>query len=241
MVIYVTLNIITGKKYIGKDSHNNPNYLGSGSLLKEDIEKYGKENFKKEILEYCNKDNLGKREEYWINFFNAVESDEYYNIRTQTSGWYNKDLNKEKYDYVTNKISKSLKGKSKPKKFSDYLKNNKERANKISKTSKGKSKPKGFGEKISNTKLNQKIKLSEETKQKISQAKKGHPCFQTQSFKDKHSRAIVQYDMEGKELNQYNSIKDAAEQNKGFKPANISCCLIGKSKTAYGYKWRYKY
>ena len=37
MIIYVTTNLINSKKYIGKDSNNDPNYLGSGTLLKEDI------------------------------------------------------------------------------------------------------------------------------------------------------------------------------------------------------------
>ena len=50
MVIYEIKNLINGKKYIGKDSKNNPNYLGSGKYLKLAIKKYGKHNFIKEIL-----------------------------------------------------------------------------------------------------------------------------------------------------------------------------------------------
>jgi len=33
MVIYKTTNLINGKQYIGSDSNNNPNYLGSGTFL----------------------------------------------------------------------------------------------------------------------------------------------------------------------------------------------------------------
>jgi len=54
MIIYKTINIVNGKIYVGQDAHNNPNYLGSGYILKKAIEKYGRENFKKEILEECN-------------------------------------------------------------------------------------------------------------------------------------------------------------------------------------------
>jgi hypothetical protein len=72
-VIYLTTNLINDKKYIGLDSYNKPNYLGGGTALKRAIRKYGKENFKKEILEYCDKENLEKREIYWISYYNAVE------------------------------------------------------------------------------------------------------------------------------------------------------------------------
>ena len=52
MIIYQTTNLINGKKYIGKDANNNPNYIGSGADLKIAIKEYGKHNFKKEIIEH---------------------------------------------------------------------------------------------------------------------------------------------------------------------------------------------
>jgi group I intron endonuclease len=235
MVIYLTKNLVNGRKYVGKDSHNNPNYLGSGTLFLEDVKKYGKENFKKEILEYCTRENLGEREEYWIKFLNAVESNDYYNIRNQTSGWNNKNLNKEKYNYVCGKISKSLLGISRP-----NLKNNQERKEKISKANKNKPKPEGFGEMISKIKLSQNIKMSDDTKNKISEAKTNHPCFQEQSFKEKHHKPIIQLNQNNEIVNEFKSIQEAEKSNPKFKRSNISCCLTGFSKTAYGYKWAYK-
>ena len=49
--IYMTTNNITGMKYIGKHYGELDNsYLGSGTILKRAIPKYGKENFTKSIL-----------------------------------------------------------------------------------------------------------------------------------------------------------------------------------------------
>ena len=79
--IYLTTNLINGKKYIGQ--HNGSikdNYLGSGVLLVKAIEKYGKENFKKEILEECDITELDEKEKYWIAYYNALEDENFYNL-----------------------------------------------------------------------------------------------------------------------------------------------------------------
>lgn len=87
MVIYKTTNLVNGKQYIGRDSHNNPNYLGSGTLLKKAIKKYGKENFKKEILESCEtNDELVMREEYWLNYYDAGNNPLFYNLHNKSIG-----------------------------------------------------------------------------------------------------------------------------------------------------------
>lgn len=50
--IYVTYNLINGKEYIGKHQTQNinDNYLGSGKLIRSAIDKYGGENFVKDVL-----------------------------------------------------------------------------------------------------------------------------------------------------------------------------------------------
>jgi len=52
--IYLTINWITGKKYIGQTNGNENSYIGSGRILLKAIKKYGKENFTKEIICSCN-------------------------------------------------------------------------------------------------------------------------------------------------------------------------------------------
>lgn len=72
MIIYKTTNLITGKIYIGQDSKNNPNYIGSGVYLTRAVQKYGKENFVKETLCICmTSSELDQKEIEFIEKFNS--------------------------------------------------------------------------------------------------------------------------------------------------------------------------
>ena len=50
MQVYKTINKITGQFYIGLNRTSDPEYLGSGTNISNQILKYGRENFSKEIL-----------------------------------------------------------------------------------------------------------------------------------------------------------------------------------------------
>ena len=80
--IYITTNLINGKQYIGQHKGDgNDNYLGSGDEIKLAIKKYGKKNFKREIICFAKtKQELDELEKYYIDFYNAVEDDNFYNI-----------------------------------------------------------------------------------------------------------------------------------------------------------------
>ena len=89
--IYITTNHINGKMYIGQKKYDKNNkwksYLGSGIALKRAIKKYGESNFSKDIIEECEtKETLDEREKYWIDYYNAVESDDFYNIASGGDG-----------------------------------------------------------------------------------------------------------------------------------------------------------
>lgn len=57
--IYITTNLINGKRYLGQrktpigKTPQSDNYLGYGTLLLSAVKKYGKENFSKEVIHEC--------------------------------------------------------------------------------------------------------------------------------------------------------------------------------------------
>lgn len=53
--VYLTRNLINGKLYIGQHSRPelDPDYIGSGVILLQAIEKYGRESFSNEVLCFC--------------------------------------------------------------------------------------------------------------------------------------------------------------------------------------------
>ena len=66
--IYETTNVVNKRKYIGQHHGDFSNkYIGSGSYLHRDIEKYGKDNFNVILLEECfSQKDLDFKERLWI-------------------------------------------------------------------------------------------------------------------------------------------------------------------------------
>lgn len=83
--IYITTNNINNRKYIGQKKVDKngkwKNYLGSGKSFKQALDKYGKENFAREIVAYAHSaDELNRLEEKYVKKYNAVNDRRYYNL-----------------------------------------------------------------------------------------------------------------------------------------------------------------
>jgi hypothetical protein len=114
---------------------------------------------------------------------------------------------------------------------------------------------KGTGKKISETlkKRNHSQYYTEEIKNKISQGTKGKP----KPFSDTHkismgiakrkqAKTVLQCDLEGNIVKEWESKGQAASwiKEQTGKTSNLTSqikdCILGRQKTAFGYKWKYK-
>lgn len=257
--IYIITNLINGKKYIGSHICLNiyDNYLGSGINIKNSIKKYGRKNFKKDILAIVENEEMMKEiEEYYIDYYNAYQSSLFYNATKFSSG-----------------ITKCTWGKI----ISEKNINNKYNLGKIhsnktkqqmSKIKLGKKFSQETRKKISNSKLGNNYalgnKMSDESKQKISLSKMGHECYKNPDRSKKISNAnkgkrrsedvknkmkklgyirykpILQFDLEGNFIQEFESGKAiSCYLNKPQTTRVIDVCK-GKCNSAYNYKWKYK-
>ena len=111
MYIYKITNTINSRWYIGKHNGSDPNYMGSGKILKQAYKKYGLENFKKEILETCNsEEQLNLREAHWISYTNATADPSSYNlVEGGTGGDRSEFIPYSKIDYSNHKCEGATK------------------------------------------------------------------------------------------------------------------------------------
>jgi len=123
--VYITTNLINGKQYIGDHSTDNleDGYLGSGRpYLREALKKYGRKNFKREILEFFStRKEAFEAQEKYIKIYDTL-SPNGYNISSRGGyGVASSPLREE----TKNKISLKLKGKPKPEEFKKRMRGKK--------------------------------------------------------------------------------------------------------------------
>ncbi|MGL5797901.1 MAG: NUMOD3 domain-containing DNA-binding protein [Cetobacterium sp.] len=181
--IYLTTNTINGKMYIGQKNYKKDfrTYLGSGTALKLAVEKYGRENFVREILCECKDlEEMNHMEHFFTSLVDAENNPDFYNLKAggNQKGYSQETRNKMSRLKIGKKLSednrrkllKSLVGRevseATKNKISEKLKGVKhtlERKNNISESKKG------------SVPWNKGLEFSEEVKIKMSEAKKGKP------------------------------------------------------------------
>lgn len=251
--IYKTTNLINGKIYIGQHKANkfDTNYYGSGKYFCHALNKYGKENFKIELIEWCEtQSQTNSRERFWIKKFNSRDKSIGYNITEGGDGWrgiHHTKLSKQK-------ISKSKIGITPNR---EYLTLNNEIKGKISNTLKEYYKTHDNPRKG--------IHLSDETKEKLRQANLGKTYSEEVRAKHKlpawnkgipmteeakqhlreintgkivKRRTVGQYDMDNKLINTFISCTEASRKT-GINRIRITKCCLGYIKSAGQYIWKY--
>ena len=81
--IYKTTNLLNGKIYVGqrKSKEFIKSYYGSGTLIKKSIEKYGKENFSVELIDFAmSADELDEKEIWYIEKLKSKHTYGNYNL-----------------------------------------------------------------------------------------------------------------------------------------------------------------
>jgi len=198
--VYITLNKINGKGYIGSHAASKEidNYLGSGELLWNAIKKYGIENFiRVNIKKYDTILEARKNETIYIELFDTVVPNGYNLDKTGGHGWNNAEVGEETRKKISNtltgrkngpcseetklKISKKHKGR----KFSE------EHRKKLSDAKKGKPSVMKGRKWSEESKKNFQKSKSEEHKLNISKSKKGQQSWaKGKTFSDEYKKKL---------------------------------------------------
>lgn len=240
MIIYKTTNLVNGKFYVGKDVDNDSSYFGSGKILKHAIKKYGKHNFKKEILEVCSSlDELNDREKFWISELNAIENG--YNLTEGGTGgdtWTNSNIkvhwntgrtpwNKNKTNvYSQETLDKIRETKKK------FFENHPDKKINGGTFLSGKN-HREFGNPQNKQRIDKRVNTLtlNGTYDKLKSTMKGN--------KFAKQKPIIQFDLEGNFINEYNSVTDAA-YSIGIPRHRLYFVLRGRCKQTGGYTFKYK-
>jgi len=226
-----------GKTYIGqtvqkfdrrmndyKRDSNNKNRKDYNRLINKAIRKYVWDNIKKEIILYCGQDQADYYERELIKLYNSTDRNLGYNL--ESGGHKNKIVSVE----TKRKMSKKRKLCS----FTDEHKNN------ISKSLLGRKLSKEHVEKIRLYNIGNKNMLgkkhSKETIETIKKSLIGRK--QTIETKRKRYKSIDMLDKNRNFIKTFESISEASNKLNIYQ-GSISNVLVGRSKTAGGYVWRY--
>jgi group I intron endonuclease len=219
------------KVYVGqsidiKDRWTKYNSLNCGNQtkLKNSLEKYGVDAHKFEILEECDETLLNKRERYWQEYYDVLNSG--LNCRLTEST----DKSGRLSEQTKIKIGDANRGRVHSEKSKLNMSKPKSDSSKMGRYDKsGKNNP-FYGR-----------THSEETKQKIREATKNQ-VFTEETYKkisEANKKPILQFTKEGEFVAEYPSRNDAAKA-VGIGGGTISAHIGGYKKSAGGFIWKYK-
>ena len=228
--IYITTNLVNNKKYVGQHfgEEFDPNYYGSGVVLLKSIEKYGKENFICESIEWIkSKEELDQKEIWWIDFLDAVESDDWYNLSVGGTGgntWIG--LSNEQKDNLHRIQSKRMR-KNNPMKHQ-------ETREKLRKSITGRVVSLETKEKMRNSQLGSKnhnfgVPMSSERKLQLSNSHTGSG--------NPRARRVAQLDSNNVVIHEFDCIKDV--KKFGFDPQSVMDCCKGRQIKHHKFMWKY--
>ena len=232
--IYLITDTTNNMKYAGKHHYHiegelDPNYHGSGIIIKN-IYKKRPETLKEEYIKTCySEEEMCSDEQHYIKVFDTLWPNGY-NLTEGGDGV----LPSEE---VKKKMSNAKKGKpahNKGKPMSE------EQKKKLSDSLKGRTSPmKG------RTSPNKGKPMSEEQKKKLSNAHKGKTMSEEQKKKiiesntnGKLSKPVLQFSLSGEFIREWPSTAEC--ERNGFDSSTVSKCCRGKLPHYKGFKWCYK-
>jgi group I intron endonuclease len=223
--IYKITNLINGKIYIGrsvnlKSRKSKHKTSITKTIISKAIQKYGHDNFKFEVIEYCECNILVEREQYYMDQFNPYDENGYNLLKDSSYGGWTGMIHTPEARLKMSKSKKGIIPWNKGKK--DVQEYSNETRKLMSENSIGEKNP-FYGK-----------KHSDETKNKISYKNKGKD--HSHEYKsviqiDKNTLSIIRI---------WDSIADVYKHfNVPLHNSNISRVCRGKQKTAYGFIWKY--
>lgn len=223
--IYRIINLINGKIYIGrsvnlKSRKSKHKTSITNTIISRAIQKYGHENFKFEVIEYCECDSLIEREQYYLNLFNPYDENGYNLLKDSSYGGWSGMVHTPEARLKMSKGKKGItpwnKGKKGVQECSD------ETRKLMSENRKGNGN--GFYGKSH----------SEETRNKLREIARDRDMSHC-------NKKVIQLDkITGEIIKIWDSISDAAEQVLGDKKnSRISAVCRGRAKSAGGFRWLY--
>lgn len=231
-IIYKTINLNNGKIYIGQHRRGKLHYLGSGVAFRQAFKKYGRENFRRDVLEElknCTQERANGREVYWIKKLKSRNPKIGYNLATGGLNRRGRIRLPGTYKHSEETMIKVRAAAEKRRGLpawnrgrNDYL--TEESLKKMRRPKSEESKEKMRGK----TKTVDQINKAKATKQR--KKDEGYVV----KYKTKK---VVQIDKDGKETI-WPSVTKAANSLK-IKISDVSRVCKGIGKTCGGYKWKY--